>query len=573
MALQWALPLSNGGSNAAKPGLEVYIEPDGPERGDFPLSGELVDASAIPNPFSTGLALATAFRRSDLSRRPSQHRHFETLVLAMVLGHVRLDVVDLRDPKVTPPRLGKAFSRADPDGSRRFLGMLRTGLSPETVVGGTDPEALFWPNPRRFEGGLGDAEWNRLVDRVSRDPKAGEARALLWSWRQWLIDVGVYDPTIPWARGLDWMLEGVLEEDPRTTVETAARGVGPVRLLCKAIAAGEPESLGLYFPVLDTTIAEDLLSAALRGIEPPEAGVVTVRDGAGRALRKIAMPSPKNNATSMELGGGVVGPRDAAVPVEPPTGDTLRLDPWFAAFAPLYAAPPAEQARWSRLPLLAPDPVRLVTLRLGALGSREGNSQVSISYSAEALKRLFRQDKSGRSRLPAPAELTQELDADIAGCVLSLPGDAGARHDAVFVERASGQDVGDLSFVGWLLWGVFVGEKAGGCMVEESGTIYFRESEIRFDSQRPIEPQKLTLTEILSNQQQVEGWSRRLATIQRFVAAYPPEGAAHARLFNLAARAWARRLAKREVKPMGDAPAGRDPVSLGGRFMPALARG
>ena len=109
-----------------------------------------VEAFAFPTPFAWAEMTAAVIQQGNFDH--VLFRLYEDMVLGLALGHLKLDVVDLKG-------LSLGTVLADADERYRYFGLLR-GRGSEghadldgKVFGGTSPETLFWPSPRRTEDG------------------------------------------------------------------------------------------------------------------------------------------------------------------------------------------------------------------------------------------------------------------------------------------------------------------------------------------------------------------------------------------------------------------------------------
>ena len=561
MPLQFALPTTQ---NAAgdKGGYSDFLK-EGDGAPQFALDAARIEPTAIPTPFARGHAMSAAFRLAP--QPPAQHAQWRTVVLGLALGHVELELLDLRDPAVAAPRVRTALRNADPDGHRRYLGLFRTTSKERAIVGATDPDCLAWPSPRRFDGeGIADSSWSALRTEVERDNRTSTALRMWWGARRMLLDAGWWDAGIPWMHAVDWLLEGTKNDDEQA-LALRSRGTGPVRLVVAnpSVATGR-QVKALYLPVLDETAAKDLLDACMTGVERKGA-MVEIKDAVGKVARTVRLPVPVGDADAHELGAGVTSPRAGALGFERPSPRPLQLERWFDAFAPVYNRVTPNILEEQRLvPLTAPDPIRLVTLWLGDLAAKTDRP---VTYSRRAVSMLFLDDQTGQGRLPpasafgsAVDDLAALLDAPQLGAVLSLnTRDASGSTkgaEAVFVERwrqgGNIVDIGDLSAVGASLWAVFSGAAE---LDAASGKLFFNSEELRLlRDDRPFE-----LTDAIREQLMAlaPDAARRLATLQRFVRAYPAPieaGPTLPRLCWLASRVFARRAFGSEPLAQGAPP-------------------
>ncbi len=124
-------------------------------------------------------------------RLQQSFERWRLMLLALVLGEVTLETVDLRRPEVD--NFGAMLADLRPE--CRFFGLLRDARRPgmegrKLLVGATDPQCLLWCAPRAAR----ENYWSELKTRIDASADRAEALKLLADWRASLDRAGVWQP-------------------------------------------------------------------------------------------------------------------------------------------------------------------------------------------------------------------------------------------------------------------------------------------------------------------------------------------------------------------------------------------
>lgn len=447
-------------------------------------------AKSFPTPFSQAemmthvlgmLKLESGGRPEDITRVNADiqqsYERWELLLLGVALGELAIETVDLRQP--TFDNFGRMV--ADLREECRFVSLIRDlrvagPRGTALLVGGTDPECLFWCSPRI------PTYWNALKTRISGHAFAPEARQILAEWRGVLQANGAWNlengPV--WQKALNIALDGVPPTSSTAKLSADSRFVGPVFMeVPRKQEQGEVDYLGLYLPVLSRGWGfrfQDLLF--LKPIERG-AGAVTLEDTTTQ--RVIARIAKSVGAARGDAPGG-----DAASSVSSESFEFLagvgRLDVdesaavhhgqlhWLddqngqPGYRSLVVTPLIEagarslrravtEADVRAFPILFPDALRLVF----AGGEATSADEVRVQLSRHVTARRSAGVPLPQTGLPPKAWKPGQALPN----VLAIPATKGAAAIGL-VERygpeGRAQDVGELRALGLAMWLYYLGE-------------------------------------------------------------------------------------------------------------------
>ena len=491
------------------------------------------EAFAFPTPFAWAEMMTAVIEQNRF-----QHilfKLYQDLVLGLTLGFLRVEITDLQSHG-----FGRVLAQTDDD--YRYFGLLRGRGTDEArelegkVYGGTSPETLFWPAPRRNQ-----EDWEALHTAITRHPQYNQAYQLLADFRALLQDQGLWNAeTVAWCRGLQEIIGARAPHPEQKTFNLHSRTVGPI--YAKSVGhTCKP----LYFPVYQEEFALDFLRG-LTGTfraNAERAGVVSVFDQYGNRCFDIANPTLQPNSDLIRAGVGTVEM------LRPPTRDTANAVPRLkdqetaGLFSHLQnlidtlgrrSAEGLNIANVKQQPYFYPDVVRVPVSRLGEAGLGQ-----DVSFSRPAYALTYDPASAG---LPLASELEpisttdanqsgeplEEISAATSGVALHYLGDNNKPQKAIYIERHGEAIVGDLRALGWVLWCYFVGsaddaedlrdvvEIVNGRLVNGEGTRLFKEQ----GAARPFDFSDSVATDIYRRIKDDAHKPRRLAAQQRFLRAY-----------------------------------------------------
>lgn len=469
------------------------------------------------------------------------------LLLALVLGEVALENIDLRRPEVD--NFGAMLADLRPE--CRFLGLLRDvrRRGPEgrgLLVGAADPLCLFWCAPRVHR----EHYWNDLKTRIDASADRAAAMALLAEWRGWFERNGLWSPgheeSPPWMKALQVLL-GDAPAQP-AGLATDARMVGPVRLAVVPRTGNDPREVVAYLPARHPEWAARF--AELMFFQPVrrEAGSVDLVDPNGRAVVTVRM-APREAAQATSTTRADAGGDTASVAgfellsgvgrIEPhanaarapgqshwledhpnaPGYRSLVLNPLLAAAARSHRKASIADGDVQAFPILYPDTVRLVV----AQASEAMADGHRIQLSPQVTQRI-------PAGVPAPqagASMQRWSPGDPLPRVVAVPGADGALHAGLvehFGPEARKVDVGELRALGLSLWLCFIGEAE---LRPDGHRVVWTANEGRDLFGRTVSGGAERSLEVLRDAMQAvhadaerERARGRLATLQRFAASW-----------------------------------------------------
>jgi hypothetical protein len=470
-----------------------------------------VEAFAFPTPFAWAEMMAAVLRQGLYDHL--LFKFYEDLVLGLVLGHLQLEVSDLKGFE-----FGKIL--AGTDDRYRYFGLLRAHPRHSElqgkVFGATSSEALFWPSARRT-----DADWRKLREAYTTDVRLNDAYQVLADLRDLLSLQKLWQVVeVPWIKGLNHIIADHKPSDGHKHFHVHSRLVGPVL----AKMPGDRQQ-PFYFPVYENQFVSDFLRA-LTGSFKQEEGRIVILDDKQRRHYEIRMPTVPSDGDILLAGAGTIRSLDEPGKIkefqfnrvrlekdEKGEGLTYLLQPLDEALRrpqPQYPALGKDVTAIKQRPFFYPDIIRIPVARLGQAGVPE---QV-VSFSDRAYKLAFESSGTG---LPLLSELSSQPETH----QFILPHThAGKTTQVIYIEEYGGHPVGDLRALGWVLWSYFI------------GTAELQGDKLRDTELTPL--LKATSTGRLFDlaeeayRRVVEERSthRRLATLQRFLRAYTERGSA-----------------------------------------------
>lgn len=531
------------------------------KKGTWQPTAAHLRTKSFPTPFSqaemmsfvlSGLSLDHGARQPQPElENPRLQQSFERwrlLLLGVALGEVVIETIDLRRPE--SDNFGAMLADLRPE--CRFIGLLRDARrmgseGRRLLVGGTDPQCLFWCAPRAYRQDY----WSDLKTRIDASADRGAAMSLLTEWRAVLEANGVWAPgherAPAWMKALQ-----VLLGDATSTgalLRTEARLVGPVRLVVPSRNGSDAEDLIAYLPVREPgwshRFAELLFFQPVRR----EAGTVDLVDPNGRAVVTVRM-SPRdlareNVAVARGSGGGEsasvagfellagVGRLEGGANVARGVGQSHWLEDHASAqgyrslvLNPLMMAAARAQGRQSvtdedvlRFPVAFPDTIRLVVQQTHG-GAAEG---VRIHLSREVANSV----PQGVLAPQTGMSLARWEPGAEPPAIVAIPGATGSLSLGL-VERYGPADrevdVGELRALGFALWLYFLGDaelRSDGVRLiwaaDEGKELFGRV--IAGGTERPLEVLRDALLAVRGESERQRARDR-LATLQRFRASW-----------------------------------------------------
>ncbi len=529
------------------PLLHSYDQaPSGVRPGLFPiLDGKTIPAAWQPTPAEYDpVAFPTPFARAEATRLvltqvedAGPHplwQQFRVMLLGVASGALELALSDLATPAYD--NFGSALLRVDAE-ARYFCRVLSSDGS--TTFGATYRTCLFWGHARRQS-----QEWDQIHHAIL--PREKEALQVLADWRQALRDVGRWDGRVcGWQRGVDAVVGETPASEGLRTLHEDTRFVGPVLLELPSGDPTEPTSLEL--------------------VHLPRHA-----PGFARAFQALCRLEPKLGAEGIELrapSGAVVG----AIALPPVGADTDALAVGLGGLklpsvpAALAAAPEGGR-RWVDGPgglLELLEPVRVALSKRGHMSSPDAHVVKHLPFYPDAIRLLAktRARVAGGETYSARADslllargvgLPDAAAAEAAGGVTALVEAGGRTARIVLLDSLDGVEILDLRALGAVLWAVYDGDARAS---DNGANVLTVESGRPMMTQGPgptLDPQPWVYDAV---SQAPGGSSRRLATLQRFVASYSIEAGRAGPLDGIldrAARSFARWAAGvAEVTPMG----------------------
>ncbi len=486
-------------------------------------------------------------------RLQQSFERWRLMLLALVLGEVTLETIDLRRPEVD--NFGAMLADLRPE--CRFFGLIRdarrNGLEGrKLLVGATDPLCLLWCAPRAAR----ENYWSELKTRIDASADRAEALKLLADWRAALDRTGVWQPghelAPPWMKALEVLLGDRVQ--PSGVLHSDARFVGPVRLKVVPRAGGDADETIAYLPVREpgwaARFAELLFFQPVRRdagtvdlLDPNGRSVLTVRmaprdptQEAGNAAARTVQGADRASTAGFELLAGV-GRLEGATNTARGHGQahwledhanapgyrSLVLNPLLSAAARSHKRMQVSEADVQAAPILYPDTVRLV---IGQAEATDG-ADVRIHLSREVTNRVA-------TGTPAPqtgVSMAKWTPGSPLPRIVAVPGSTGTLSVGL-VERFGPAtrtvDVGELRALGLSLWLYFTGEaelRADGARVlwtADEGKDLFGRVLVQ-SAERPLEVLRDAIAAVHGDAERLRARDR-LATLQRFRATWRTVG-------------------------------------------------
>jgi len=414
------------------------IKPDWLPRIEDVPSLNQVEAFAFPTPFAWAEMMASIIRQGRFDH--VLFRLYENLILGLALGHLQLDVVDLR---------GLSFGKvlAEADDRYRYFGILRgkssQGLSElgGKVFGGTSPETLLWPSPRRT-----DAEWQALREAISNSNQ-DNAYFVLADFRSLLQREKLWNPDqVVWMKGLEQILRNRKPQGENRSYHVHSRTVGPI---LADLPNGELKRL--YFPVYEEKFAAHFLRGLAFKRLQRETDRISVHDTYKKCY-EILLPITSADGDLLKAGAGtvhVLGEPDAKVAAAQiqleGTEDRSGL---FELLQNVKKRIGGDLQQIKQQPFFFPDAFRIPVSRLG-----EAGIDPDVSFSTQAYQLTFDPNSAG---LPLSEELIESQET--YGICVKFDDSSGHKRKAIYIDDYKGSGVGDLRALGWVLWCYFTTE-------------------------------------------------------------------------------------------------------------------
>jgi len=409
------------------------------------------DAIAFPTPFAWAEMMSAVIRQGLFNHL--LFKYYEDLFLGLTLGRLQLEITDLKGFD-----LGRVLT--DTDDRYRYFGLLR-GVSREPeiqgkVFGATGPESVLWPSPRRTE-----VEWLKLREVIQTDSHLNAGYQMLADLRDLMRQRRLWQPNeVPWIRGLERILGSRVGSDGARLFHIHGRAVGPA---LATLPGGRMRPL--YLPVYEEGYAAEL-SRSFTGTFKHEEGLVVIYDDKNRRQYEIRMPAVPADGDLLLAGGGTIRVPEGPGRIKEFGAAQLRLendergDGLYSLLQPLdeamrkgqklYPAIGKTQEEIRQYPYFYPDVMRIPVTRLGQVAAPGSE----VAFSTQAFKLVFQAESFG---LPALDELKGGDDAATDSFILDhMQGRVTKRQ--VFLQEYKGQQVGDLTALGWVLWMFFIGK-------------------------------------------------------------------------------------------------------------------
>jgi len=476
-----------------------------------------VKAFAYPTPFAWAKEMEAILRHNLYDH--ILFKLYKKLILGLTLGHLRLEIIDLKRGGVFAKVLAQADERF------RYFGLLRgdpqNQILRNKVFGGTSPDSLFWPSPRRSE-----EEWTELEQVINQDGQLLRNGVRLLAYFRSLLD-GAWEG-LPWVGGLNQVIGDTNPNEGQTIFHCHTRFVGPI-----SVSFPNWGLRPLYFPVYERGFASEFLRGLTGSFKGGE-GKVSLCDDRGVEQFEILRPTVPPDGDAILAGLGIVRPVPGQIRKYGAT--RVKVGELYTYFPPqqfLRNREPIQEVR--QFPFFYPDVLRIPITRLKEAGDPDGG----VSFSDRAYVALAFEPEG-----PGLPECSNIQAAGAEGYVWEY-----RDKRIIYLERYQGRSVGDLRALGWALWSFFVGDAQ-----YENGRLSFRGRPLLVHSdERPLD---VTYPEV---PEQPQGGHRRLASLQRFVRFYADYAEREhenpiAHLCFFAARAFARWAWGEEVIPNGPPP-------------------
>jgi hypothetical protein len=488
-----------------KPGLFPIADGVTIPAGWQPLPKEY-EPEALPTPFARAEATRLVLAQLDEAEENPLLKQFEWLLLGIATGALELDPQDLRSDAFD--NFGHALLRVD-EQARYFCRILaRVPGGGHLSFGATYRTCLVWSHARRQP-----SDWDQLMRAVV--PLQTEALQVLCDWRESLRAAGRWDrELVAWQRGVDHLVGDTQPTPGLAALHNDTQLVGPVNVELPTGQPTEPTRVELlYLPRHSPGFAGAF--QALCRVPPTLAkDSVEFRIGGPTVLGRIRVPAVGADADPLALGLGLLDIEPDAAPMSMPEGSKRWVDgpgglqqlleSTKLALAQ-HGRPTSPEGYVVANLALYPDPVRLLAkTRARAAGGERYTSR------AESLL------------LSRGHALPDTASAEAAGGVTATLEVAGQTVRLVLLDRIGGIEVLDLRAAGAVLWAVFIGDAE--IVATQGGNIVLADDAPKammvHTSESPFEPAEWVYANIAGAGGAL---SKRLGTLQRFVASYAIE--------------------------------------------------
>lgn len=480
-----------------------------------------IDARALPTPFAGAEAMRLVLGRAEEAPAHDLLSDFKWLLLGIASGVLRIEPSDLTDERFDG--LGRALIQVDPE-ARYFSRIVWSERS--LPFGATYRSCLVWGHSRRSR-----SDWNKLSEAIQ--PWQTQALAVLADWREAIRRAGRWIPgRVSWQRGVDQVIGTTEPHRELWELHENTVLVGPVWLELPTDRPEEPlRAEPVYLPAYSPGFAGRFVS--LCKFQPRAAKeAIEFVDARGVVIGRIRLPPSGKDRDLVAMGMGIVDASPGDTPQIPVTSPRL----WVQGaggivemLRPLQHAlesvgRPVTSAAVAASAPFYPDPIRILFRR----GLWPGAMSQNV-YTGRATLLLA----SSGHMLPEP----QDAEAS-GGAHTTL--DSGTNHaHVVLMDRLGDIDLLDLRALGAVLFRVFVHQ--AGVLPELNGNLgdtTTLEALMLHSSESPLEPTARIYESVSLGPP--AALQARLATLQRFVRAYRSEVAGIERVFDRAARSFAR---------------------------------
>ena len=531
----------------------------------FKLNAAEYDPQAIPTPFARAEAMRLVLSEVEIPAPPEARlkveytERFRLMTLGVVSGVLTVEPDDLASARYDD--LGAALLQVEPR-SRYFCHLRMYQGESYLTYGITHRNSIFAPHARRLS-----RDWDDLAEAVK--PHQVAAIGLLQEWVDRLKRAGRWTPDAlkcEWQRGLRSVLAHTgasVDTSGRRAFDEDCRFVGPVTAwLPTGTSDGAVSLEPIYLPTHHPGFTRRFVSSLQFQPHIEPGGDVVLNGPGNRELWRIRVHPASASTDIISLGSGRLSLTDEPLEkarvqedwvngTRDEDGLVQMLEPLTMALGRLENRRTTDATNVLKCPFLYPDPIRL----LFGQGLWRDSGAVPIRESS-SLRTAWLESPVG--------PLTEDAVEEAGGVAVRVG--VGGEHESIvfYLDFLGDQPVLDLRAMGYLLWRVFVGtavisDEAGGTPEILDTESY--ERLLRHQPDRPLEP----VVEIYGavRADAPDDLSQRLATMQRFVKAYPRADGGLPRLLAAAARSFCSWATGRDgVAPLGRGPRGREELVL-----------